>query len=96
MNTAYLFLSGLAGLAVGTVFYGGLLWTVQRLPNHPHPAVLTLGSFIFRCGLVVATALLIGWGNWQRMVALLIGMIAARLLLVPLLARTRPRRKETA
>jgi F1F0 ATPase subunit 2 len=51
----------LAGVAVGVVFFGGLWWTVKKLPTAPNPALLmlssALGRFLVACaGFLAATA----------------------------------------
>lgn len=96
MSILQMILGAVVGFAVGAVFYGGLRWTVLRLPEHPHPALLVGGSFLLRSGLVIAAVLLAGQGSWLGMVAVLAGMVIARLSLMPLLSRWQPRRKEAA
>jgi F1F0 ATPase subunit 2 len=89
----YLILSVAAGYVVGVLFYGGLKWTVDHLPGHPHKALLMLASFLLRFGVVIGVLLLLGIGHWQRMVAVVIGMLVARVTLVTRLGR-QPRQEE--
>lgn len=43
-----------AGIILGLFFYGGLWFTVRRLPTTGHPVLLTLGSFWIRLVVVLA------------------------------------------
>ena len=87
MNWTWIILAALAGFAAGASFYGGLHWTLRRLPSSPHPALLTLSSFVTRTAIVAAALLAVGYGNWQRMLAATGGLIAARIALTGVLSR---------
>lgn len=41
------------GIALGLFFYGGLWWTVRRLPTSKQPALLTMASFIVRTSVTI-------------------------------------------
>ena len=69
----------LAGFILGIVFFGGLWITVRRLPNSPHPAMLTLASFWGRSALVVFLFVWAAAGHWQNAVVCLVGFVMARL-----------------
>ena len=69
------------GAALGVLFFGGLWWTVKCLPQGNYPAALLLLSFAVRI-----TLLLLGF-YWLmdkevlQLLALLLGVLLARLLL---------------
>ena len=66
MNEMFiLILIFLAGLALGTLFFGGLWLTVRKAVGSTKPALLILGSFVFRIALVLIGFYFIGAGNWQ-------------------------------
>jgi F1F0 ATPase subunit 2 len=80
-------LAGLAGAALGVIFFGGLWWTVRKAVSSGHPARWFLGSGLLRTGVVLAGFYLVGGGHWQRLVGALAGFIVARLAVMGL---TRP------
>ncbi len=71
-----------AGIALGIIFFGGLWLTVKKMVTAKIPALLVLGSFILRIGIVMAGFYFIGSGNWQRLVICLLGFIAARFIVI--------------
>lgn len=87
-----LILSFLAGSLLGAFFFGGLWWTVQRLPETGSPALLALASFVIRTGAVLGVFYLILTAlsgiAWPRMAAALFGFILLRVITV---SRVRPR-----
>ncbi|HSG89518.1 MAG TPA: ATP synthase subunit I [Pseudomonadales bacterium] len=68
------------GLLVGCAYFALLLCTVRRALGSPRPGLWFLTSFLGRtAGAVIAVAW-IGAGQWQRLVACLVGFMVARLL----------------
>jgi F1F0 ATPase subunit 2 len=81
----------LAGAAIGVVYFGGLWWTLRRLGRCRKPHWLALGSFGLRSGICLAGLFWIAReGRWEHVVSSLLGLLAARWVLVHLL---RPARK---
>jgi len=80
-------LAGLVGAGLGVVFFGGLWWTVLRGVSSPHPVLWFLGSGLLRTGVVLAGLYVVSGGQWRRLVAALLGFIAARFAVMRL---TRP------
>jgi F1F0 ATPase subunit 2 len=72
----------LVGVGLGLFFFGGLWWTVQRLPASEHPASLALGSFVIRMVVTVAGFYWVMDGSWERLLACGVGFLIARLLMV--------------
>jgi F1F0 ATPase subunit 2 len=85
-----LILAGLAGSALGAIFFGGLWWTVRRGVSSGQPALWFLVSGPLRLGVVVAGFYFAGGGQWRRLASALAGFIAARLVVLWL---TRPARE---
>ncbi len=75
------------GLVIGAVYFAGLWWTVQRLPHARRPWLLVLGSSFVRTVLAVALLWLLSGGQWQRLVAGLLGFVLARLVVTRVLGR---------
>lgn len=79
-ETLSLVLAGLAGGALGAIFFGGLWWTVREVMSSKRPAPLFLGSLVLRNGIVLAGFYLVSGGRWDRLLACLLGFLIARLI----------------
>jgi F1F0 ATPase subunit 2 len=71
-------LSLLAGLVLGTIFFGGLLWTVRKGVVAKQPALWFLGSLLLRMSVVLVGFAFVSGGHWERLAICLVGFIAAR------------------
>jgi F1F0 ATPase subunit 2 len=76
-----------AGALLGTFFFGGLWWTVQKGVVSDRPALWFLGSLLLRTGLILAGFYFVSQGHWSRLVACLVGFLVARIIVVTRLAR---------
>jgi F1F0 ATPase subunit 2 len=83
-ETLMLVVAGAAGAALGAVFFGGLWWTVRRGVSSLRPALWFFGSLLLRMSIVLAGFHLVGRGNWERLVACLLGFIIARYIVMRL------------
>ena len=72
----------MGGVVLGAVAFGGLWWTVRRLPTAASPALLTVGSLVARLGISVLGFYIIGAGSWGRLLASLVGYILVRQILI--------------
>ncbi len=86
-ETLTLVMAGLAGLALGAFFFGGLWWTVRRGTSSKQPALWFVGSLLLRMSITLAGFYFIGRGRWQQLVACVVGFVVARLIVLWL---TRP------
>ena len=75
-----LVLAGMAGCLLGTLFFGGLWWTVCKGVSSKRPALWFLGSLLLRTGIVLAGFYFVSGGHWERLVACLLGFVIARFL----------------
>jgi len=75
-------LAFITGMALGALFFGGLWLTVKKLFTSKIPALLFLGSFIFRTGITLVGFYYIVQGNWQRLIICLIGFVIARYIVM--------------
>jgi F1F0 ATPase subunit 2 len=80
-------LSLIIGTSLGTLFFGGLWWTVQRGTVSEWPAFWFLGSLLTRTGIVLAGFALVSQGHWTRLAACLLGFLAARIVVVRWIAK---------
>jgi F1F0 ATPase subunit 2 len=77
-------LSLVTGIALGILFFGGLRWTVIRLPMARRPLLLLLGSFAVRVPAVGLGMVLASGGDWIRLLAVLAGFLGVRVVTVRL------------
>jgi len=66
------------GLLLGVFFFGALHWTLRRYLSSPYAGVLFTASLFLRVGLTVAGFYFVGQGQWQRILACLLGFVFAR------------------
>lgn len=95
MSTIALFISLLAGIMLGGAFYGGLWFTVRRLPLARHPALLALASFWIRSALALASFVFLMKEGWQYGLISLAGFTLARLAIAKFYPDKRPATKCT-
>ena len=78
----YILLAFITGLILGTVFFAGLWFTVNKAVHARYPAIWFIGSFLIRFGIVLLGFYLVGAGHWLRLVICLLAFIIARFLVV--------------
>lgn len=72
-----------SGVFLGTIFFGGLWWTVRKAMSSSQPALWFLGSLVLRTGIVLGGFYLVMQrGNWLEGLLCLLGFIAARLIVL--------------
>ena len=87
-----LLLACLAGALLGTIFFGGLWWTVRSFVSSAHGALYLLGSLLLRLGITVAGFHVVSGGQWQLLLASMVGFLLVRTLVLRLTGR--PTEKE--
>lgn len=75
------------GVLLGTIFFGGLWWTVRKGLSSKRSALWFSGSLVLRISIVMVGFYLIAGGHWERLLACLCGFFIARLVVTRL---TRP------
>ncbi len=73
-------LSSMAGGMLGTIFYGGLWWTVKKGASSERSALWFFGSLQLRMAIALVGFYFVSSGHWDRMVACLAGFFLARIL----------------
>ena len=69
-----------AGVVLGTMFYGGLWWTVRKGLAAEQPALWFFGSLMARMGGALTGFYFVSGGHWDRLLACLLGFVIARLV----------------
>jgi len=82
ISVPHVLLAFFVGMGAGVFYFGGLWWTVRRLPTARQPALLTFGSFLVRTGASLVAFYFASGGQWQRILASLLGFIIVRVFLV--------------
>lgn len=82
-----LVLPGVAGLALGALFFGGLWWTVEKGISSKQPALWFVGSLLLRLSAVLAGFYFVADGRWERLALCIFGFLVARVAVTRL---TRP------
>ena len=83
-DTLSLLLALIGGVLLGAIFFGGLWWTVRKGVSSEQPVLWFLGSLLLRTGIALAGFAFFARGHWQRLLACLLGFIAARLIVTHL------------
>ena len=83
-DAAMLSLAGCAGLLLGAAFFGGLWWTVRRGLSSQRAALWFLSSLLLRTSVSLAGFYFVAGGEWDRLVACLLGFVSARFIVTRL------------
>ena len=73
-----LILALLAGALIGTLFFGGLWWTVQKGVASKRPALWFFGSMLLRMSVALTGFYVISVGHWERLLVSVLGFVIAR------------------
>ena len=84
-DAVILVLAGGGGALLGAAFFGGLWWTVRRGLASRHPVLWILGSLVLRTGISVAGFYFVSGGQWERLLACLLGFVIARFIVTRLI-----------
>ncbi|PHV10562.1 ATP synthase subunit I [Chitinimonas sp. BJB300] len=80
----------LVGIVLGTLFFGGLWWTVRRAVSSRWVALWFITSLVVRMGTVLVGFYLACGSNWQRWLAAILGFSLARLTVTRLTQSSAP------
>jgi F1F0 ATPase subunit 2 len=70
------------GATLGVFYFGGLWYTVLRLPDARNPVMLTFLSYLGRMAVLLVGFYLVSGGSWQRLLASLVGFLVARQVMI--------------
>jgi len=86
MNEMVILISaGLVGVLLGSIFFGGLCWTIQKGISSKLPALLFLCSVLVRTSIALAGFYFIGRHHWERLLVCLLGFVATPLFVTRLI-----------
>ena len=83
-DVAILPVSLMAGVLIGTFFFGGLWWTVQKSLTSNNPVLWFFGSTLVRTGFAVAGFYFTSRGDWRNLLVCLLGFVIARVVVTRL------------
>lgn len=76
-------LLAIAGVALGTFYYGGLWLTLKQMTGSRQPALLTVVSYFVRLALCIAMFyFIVRGGQWERLLVSLGGFLIIRTYIV--------------
>src|SRR5271157_2091273 len=75
----------LAGVLLGTFFFGGLWWTIRMGPPSEWSGLVFSGSFLIRMAVTVIGFYLVSHGDWLKLVVCLAGFLFARIVVTRLI-----------
>jgi len=78
----YMVLVFIAGMALGTLFFGGLWITVKKAVAATIPAVWIFASFFFRIIITLIGFYFVSAGDWKKFLVCVAGFIVARTLIL--------------
>ena len=81
-ETVNMILAFIAGLALGTLFFGGLWFTVKKAVTAKIPALWIFTSFFFRISITLVGFYFVSSCNWQRLLVCAAGFIVARFFVI--------------
>lgn len=83
MNEILLMILALiAGLALGTLFFGGLWFTVKKAVAAKIPAIWFFVSLLIRLSITLIGFYYLSRGSWQRLLVGIVGFIIARIIVL--------------
>ena len=74
-NAVVLIVAWTAGIVLGTIFFGGLWWTIQQGVASRVPALWFLASLVLRMSIAVGGFWFVSGGHWERLLACLVGFV---------------------
>ena len=79
-ETLSLILAWAAGGLLGSIFFGGLWWTVREGVSSPRPALWFFGSLLLRMSVALVGFYFVSGSHWERLLLCLFGFVMARLV----------------
>lgn len=79
-----LLLAMIFGVVLGTLYFGGLWWTVKKAVCAMRPASWFIVSLLLRLGITLSGFYFVAGDDWKKLLACLLGFIAARAIVIRL------------
>ncbi|MDZ4835627.1 MAG: ATP synthase subunit I [Candidatus Melainabacteria bacterium] len=84
-----------AGIFLGTIFFGALWLTILKIVSSKQPAIWVLVSLFLRTGIALVGFYLVGNGDWKRLLLCLLGFVVGRLIVTYLTRDHTPGKHES-
>jgi F1F0 ATPase subunit 2 len=87
-DAGFLVLAFTTGMALGAFFSLSLWASVRKMADEQTPWYILFGNFLFRMGVTVTGFYLVMAGQWERVLAALLGFVFMREILVRRLGKS--------
>ncbi len=71
-----------SGLLIGLFYFGGLWWTLRRMPVSHEPVIWVIGSFLVRATVSLVGFYFVSGVGWIKLLICLSGFILVRIVFV--------------
>jgi len=73
-----LLLAMIFGVLLGTLYFGGLWWTVKKAVKSIRPLSWFICSLLLRLGSIMSGFYFVAGHDWEKLLACLLGFVTAR------------------
>jgi len=70
------------GVLLGLVFFGGLYWSVQKLPTVKYPAFLMMASLLLRMAVLLTGLYFLMAGDIKNLLAAVAGVMVMKFVMI--------------
>jgi F1F0 ATPase subunit 2 len=77
-----LFTAAVVGFLLGVLYFLGLWYTLQRLPQNGHPTLIIISSFLLRLAILLGGLYWVTDGDALRLGVALLGVLVGRILIM--------------
>ena len=72
----------LGGVVLGFVFFGGLYWSVNKLPTVKHPGLLMVVSMLVRMAILLTGLYFLMAGEIKNLLAAVVGVMLVKFVMI--------------
>jgi len=72
----------IGGIFLGFIFFGGLYWSVNKLPEVKYPAVLMITSALVRMAILLAGIYFIAGNDIKKILSILLGVVLVKIVMI--------------
>ena len=72
----------IGGIFLGIIFFGGLYWSVNKLPKVKHPASLMIVSALVRMIILITGIYFIAGNDIKKILSILGGVILVKIIMI--------------
>jgi len=82
------------GVVLGLVFFGGLYWSVNKLPRVKYPGLLMVASMLVRMAALLIGLYFLMAGNMKNLLAAVVGVMLVKFVMIARVRQNPPAPKE--